>query len=258
MPSTLTSSIDLAEILFTLFWLFFIALIIYLRREDKREGYPLESDRSDRAGRVAVHGFPRTPAAKTFKLPGGGEAVVPRPEPVGATLAAEPTGPFPGAPLRPTGNPMVDGVGPAAYSPRADHPDTHGDGKPLIAPMRTVGEYQVDGRDPDPRGMAVVAADGRVAGRISDLWIDRCEPQIRYMEVDLDGAGGNVLLPLYFTRIDGRRGEVRVQSLMADQFADVPRTRHPDQITLAEEDRITAYYAGGKLYAHPSRAEPLI
>ncbi|HEX7718520.1 MAG TPA: photosynthetic reaction center subunit H, partial [Woeseiaceae bacterium] len=28
--------IDVAEILFTLFWVFFIGLVIYLRREDKR------------------------------------------------------------------------------------------------------------------------------------------------------------------------------------------------------------------------------
>ena len=40
----LSSSIDLAEILFTLFWLFFIGLVLYLHRESKREGYPLESD----------------------------------------------------------------------------------------------------------------------------------------------------------------------------------------------------------------------
>ncbi|MEO1576025.1 MAG: photosynthetic reaction center subunit H, partial [Pseudomonadota bacterium] len=50
--------IDLVEIVFTLFWLFFAGLVMYLHRESKREGYPLESDRSDRAKRMQVVGFP--------------------------------------------------------------------------------------------------------------------------------------------------------------------------------------------------------
>jgi photosynthetic reaction center H subunit len=38
----------------------------------------------------------------------------------------------------------------------------------------------------------------------------------------------------------------------------VPTTKHPDQVTLLEEEKIMAYYGGGTLYAHPSRKEPLI
>ncbi len=51
------------------FWVFFAGLIIYLRREDKREGYPLESDRSES---IKVQGFPAMPEPKTFLLPHGG------------------------------------------------------------------------------------------------------------------------------------------------------------------------------------------
>ncbi len=32
------ANIDLVEILFTLFWVFFIGLVLYLHRESKREG----------------------------------------------------------------------------------------------------------------------------------------------------------------------------------------------------------------------------
>ncbi|MCA9736225.1 MAG: hypothetical protein R3E98_14035 [Gemmatimonadota bacterium] len=49
--------IDTPTILMYLFWAFFAGLIVYLRREDKREGYPLESDRTG----ITVEGFPRTP-----------------------------------------------------------------------------------------------------------------------------------------------------------------------------------------------------
>ena len=38
-------------------------------------------------------------------------------------IKATPIGPWPGAPLEPDGDPMVDGVGPAAYAERLDIPD---------------------------------------------------------------------------------------------------------------------------------------
>lgn len=49
--------INLAQIAIYLFWFFFAGLILYLRREDKREGYPLESDRKG----VTVQGWPAVP-----------------------------------------------------------------------------------------------------------------------------------------------------------------------------------------------------
>jgi photosynthetic reaction center H subunit len=32
----------------------------------------------------------------------------------------------------------------------------------------------------------------------------------------------------------------------------------PDQVTLLEEDKVTAYYGAGTLYSDPMRAEPLL
>jgi len=49
--------IDFATIMIYLFWFFFFGLIVHIRREDKREGYPLESDRRN----VKVQGWPATP-----------------------------------------------------------------------------------------------------------------------------------------------------------------------------------------------------
>lgn len=49
---------DFATFMIYAFWVFFFALIVYIRREDKREGYPLVSDRKD----VIVQGWPAMPA----------------------------------------------------------------------------------------------------------------------------------------------------------------------------------------------------
>ena len=41
MANNLVGSIDLVEILFTLFWLFFFGLVFYIQREGRREGFPV-------------------------------------------------------------------------------------------------------------------------------------------------------------------------------------------------------------------------
>ena len=66
----ITGYIDVAQVVLYAFWIFFAGLIFYLRREDKREGYPLESDRS--AQRHACRASRRCPSPKTFLLRDGG------------------------------------------------------------------------------------------------------------------------------------------------------------------------------------------
>lgn len=253
MRGAITSYIDVAQVTLYLFWAFFAGLIFYLHREDKREGYPLESERSPF---VTVQGYPPIPSPKTFRLTHGGEVLAPRQENDTRTIAAEPVGNWPGAPLEPTGNPMRDGVGPASYALREDHPELTLEGHPSIVPLRVATDTVVASEDADPRGMRVVGADGLVAGIVQDLWIDRGEPQIRYLEVQCDGR--RVILPIYYARINARRREIQVVSILSTQFADVPPIKNPDQITKLEEDRITAYYAGGTLYATPERLGPIL
>jgi photosynthetic reaction center H subunit len=173
-------------------------------------------------------------------------------------VQAEPVAAWPGAPLEPTGNPLLDGVGPAAYVARANHPEHTIDGLPMIVPMRVATDFSVAKRDPDPRGMEVVGADGKSAGVVRDLWVDRAEPQVRYLQVEVPTATGSrhVLVPMTLARVDTWRRHVKVKSLLGAQFADAPGLSNPDQVTLAEEDRITAYFAGGTLYAEPSRLGP--
>ena len=49
-----------------------------------------------------------------------------------------------------------------------------------------------------------------------------------------------------------------MHAIYARHFAAVPALRNPDQITKLEEEKISAYYGGGTLYADASRSEPLI
>ena len=41
---TIVGTYDVAELVFYAFVLFFLGLMVYLRREDRREGYPLEDE----------------------------------------------------------------------------------------------------------------------------------------------------------------------------------------------------------------------
>lgn len=255
MVGAFTGYFDVAQVVLYVFWLFFAGLIYYLHREDKREGYPLESERH--TGRYPVQGFPAMPAPKTYLLANGHTVTAPRAERDTRPIMARPMSGATGSPLVPTGNPMIDAVGPASYALRAEHPDVMLDGNPLMVPMRLTPTYKIAMEDPDPRGMPVFGADRKIAGHVHDVWVDRAEPQIRYLEIKLP-VGKLVLVPVQFSKFNVSKGWVEVKSILSTQFADVPALTNPDQITLREEDKISAYYAGGTLYATPARSEPFI
>jgi len=251
----ITAYIDVAQLALYAFWIFFAGLIYYLHQEDKREGYPLESDRSPH---VTVQGWPPIPSPKTYRLNDGRIVVAPNFRRSDQPLGAEPSAPHLGAPLEPIGDPMLAAVGPGTYADRADIAETTVDGSLRIVPLRVAPAFGVAEQDPDPRGLPVVGADGKTAGIVHELWVDLAEVAFRHLEVDVPVPGGTrrVLLPINFTRISGQM--VKVQSILAAQFAHVPLTRKPDTVTALEEDKIMAYYGGGSLYATPGRQEPLL
>jgi photosynthetic reaction center H subunit len=293
----ITEHIDWALVVLYAFWLFFAGLVFYLLREGRREGYPLVDDMT---GKAEKGGLIWIPAPKTFLTPNGEVHTAPRmreePE-----LRAVPSAPFPGSPLVPVGNPFTSGVGPAAYALRAQRPELMADNETKILPMRLLPEHVIAEDDADPRGMEVVGADGMPAGVVADLWIDRSEMLVRYIEVRLDPAiaasrgamtqaivetaavaidpasgeaavavvdevvrvpgvpgGDTVLMPATAATVAAMYGQVSTPTILARQFADVPRLRNPNEITLQEEDRIGAYFSAGELYATPSRAEPML
>jgi len=250
-----TSYIDVAQIVLYAFFAFFAGLIYYLRREDRREGYPLESEA---AGRQKERGFLLIPTPKTFQLAHGAAVSAPRFDVDSRVLKAAKVEPWPGAPLAPTGDPMKAEVGPGAYALRADVAEQTFDGRDLIVPLRIATNYAVAKEDANPIGMPVVGADRAVGGIVRDVWVDRSESLVRYYEVEAGPAGATkrVLLPATFANVRARR--VQVDSILGAHFADVPTTRSPDKVTSLEEEKIMAYYGAGTLYATPARAEPLL
>ena len=249
----ITDYIDVAQLVLYAFWIFFAGLIYYLHQENKREGYPLESNVP---GKAPIVGFPPLPSPKTYRLADGTSVTVPRPAAAAAAPNGAPLAGHPGSPLVPQGAAMRAGIGPGAYAQRRDLPDVTIDGEPRILPLRSVADFGVDRHDRDPRGLPVVGSDGVVGGVVRDVWVDRSEALFRYLEVAPAGGGAAVLLPVNFARI-GTRGVV-VDSVMGSDFAGVPTTRDPDQVTLLEEERVMAYYGAGTLYASPRRSEPLL
>lgn len=245
---------DLASAAIWLFWIFFAGLIYYLQTENMREGYPLVTDEGDEAPNQGP--FP-VPKDKTFHLRDGrGVLTLPSGQRGDRdTLALAQSSSAAGSPYVPTGNPMLDGVGPAAWAPREDHPELDAHGHAKIQPLSKLQDFAVSSGT-DPRGKVVMAADGEIVGRVTDMWVDVPEQYVRYLSVDLnpEGTGKTCLIPANFARIKSDR--IKVKSLYGAHFDQVPGLKSDSQITLLEEEKIMAYFGGGTLYADPKRLEP--
>lgn len=247
LGTTFFGNFDLASLAIWLFWGFFALLVYYLQTENMREGYPLELEDGSPAPNQGP--FP-VPKPKTFLLPHGrGSVTVPNGAREAREVALARTSASEGYPHAPTGNPMADGVGPAAWAPRRDIPELDGHGHNKIVPMAQASAFAVSaGRD--PRGLPVQAGDLEVVGRISDLWVDVPEQLVRYLEIELN-SGSKKLVPMPMVKIWQDR--VRINSITSDLFEGVPATKSATEVTLLEEDKISAYYAGGTLYAADKR-----
>ncbi len=166
-------------------------------------------------------------------------------------------GPYPGAPLEvAAGNPLLSNMGPASYANRRDEPDLTVHGTNKIVPLRVAPDFYLDSAGGGYIDLPVLGSDFVGVGWVREAWVDRAEPQVRYLEVELQDGGRRVLLPATNVRYNGRRGFLYVKSITGAQFAEVPGTRNPDSVTLLEEDMIQAYYAGGYMYGDLARRDP--
>lgn len=249
----LVGGLDVAELAFYMFAAFFAGLIIYLRREDRREGYPREEDLT---GQLLPEGGMFSSAdPKTFKLPfDRGTPYQPNGE--RDAMPQNITGrDFPGTPFDPIGDPLSSGLGPGSYAMRADRPDVDMHNRPRIVPMRVDGHLAVVSQDTDPRGLPVTGCDDVIAGTVRELWVDRAEHVIRYIEVALKD-GGTAILPMPMAKVTKRF--INTDAITAAQFSGCPKLASMDQITLLEEEKVQAYFGAGYLWATPARSEPLI
>lgn len=249
----IVGGLDIAELAFYVFFGFFLCLVWYLNRESRREGYPLEHDINGEVG--ADIGRLDFSAPKIFKLPHGLGTTSPEAVPRDAMPANVMPRRYAGTPLDVTGDLLSSGVGPGAYALRADRPDLDMHGQPRIVPMHIAEHITVEGRDVDPRGLPVTGLDGVVAGTVRDLWVDRSEHVIRYLDVALnDGTTATVPMPM--AKVSRR--QVNVDAVTAAQFSGSPALASPTQITLLEEEKVQAYFGAGYLWATPARSEPLL
>jgi photosynthetic reaction center H subunit len=247
-----TPYMDVAQMTLYAFWAFFALLVYHLRAEDKREGYPLLTENSA----VSV-GYPPIPEPKTFLKRDGSIQTAPRAETPVVVTGAVPSAKFPGAPLIPTGNALLAGIGPASWANRDDTPDIDAEGHNRIVPLRASGGLTVAEEDTDPRGFAFLGSDDKVAGTVTDVWVDRGDLLIRYYEVSLrTGDGSRVaLVPGPLVKVDLDARQASTGALPAALFAGAPALKSSDSITFREEDRVSAYFGGGYLLATPDRSE---
>lgn len=253
MKGQIVGTIDVAQVTLYVFWIFFIGLIFYLRREDRREGYPLFSEPSNR---LKGDDFFFIPPPKTFKLADGTSVQAPDAKWDSRTPNGTKIAPWPGAPMVPNGDPMLAAVGPGSFAERQNKPEFTLEGALKIVPLRVAPGFPPHERDGDPLGYDVIGADKGKAGTITDLWVDRSELIYRYLEMSVGGR--KALIPINFAKIDRNTKQVYIRALMSDQFANIPALANADQVTKLEEDKISAYFGAGMLYAHPSRAEPIL
>lgn len=271
---SITQYVDVAQVVLYVFWIFFVLLVLYLNKESRREGFPLRFHENDRGAPSTEH---KVPSPKVYELLNGESVELPSGKNDDhRELNATPLGPWPGAPLVPNGDAMIDGLGAAAWAERSDTPDLTSDGEPRLVPLSLLpeDEFYVAKKSPDPRGMDVRACDGEIVGTVTDIIVDRMEFLPRYYRVALE-SGKSVLLPMMYVRIkrkekgpaegtlaerliDGRARELRVASLNSVQFNQVPATASEAQVTLLEEDKIQAYYGGAHVFGSRQRTESYI
>ncbi|MGB3711829.1 MAG: photosynthetic reaction center subunit H [Erythrobacter sp.] len=251
---------DVAELTFYLFFFFFIGLVLYLNRESRREGYPLEHEQTG----IVQPGKPLTDGTKkVFDLPHGRGIYIPEDVPRDpVNVPGRQAFGAAGAPWVPTGNPLAEGMGPAAWADRAKYPDLTFDGRPRIIPIADSHDLVIAPNDPTPVGMPVYGADKKLAGKVSDVWVDQSEHIIRYLEVTTV-SGKKVLAPMFVAAVrkqnrlfNDTTPLIDITAIRSDQFDDAPVVETAGQITRYEEDRIMAYFGGGYLYATPERSEP--
>lgn len=255
----IVGTLDVAELAFLLFFGFFVALVFYLNKESRREGYPLEDEVT---GKVENDMRLFDSAKKSFPLPHGRGTYVPEDvarDDVNVPAVQAFNGG--GAPWVPTGDAMVDGMGPAAFANRSKYPDLTFDGRPRIVPIADSHELIVSPNDPQLIGWPVMAADKKIVGKVSDIWVDQAEHIIRYLEVETT-SGKKVLAPMMVAAVqtkgffEDKHELVEIDAITADQFERVPELETAGIITRYEEDRVQAYFGGGYMYATPERAEP--
>ena len=254
-------TIDITEIVLYLFFAFFLGLVLYLQNESRREGYPLEHDVTGQHEPTPGLFFKALP--KPYPMADGTTLYKPDGARDSHETSFKRTAAWSGSPIEPVGNPLTAGVGPGSYAMRADVPDVNCHGEVRIAPLRVSPGFFTDTKDPELRGFGLVGVDGKAGGTITDLWIDRAEFLIRYLEVatindDATPTGATILVPMTMCAVKKNSKTVYIDAVKGGQVRGAPQLKSANQVTLLEEEKIVGYFGAGYLYATADRAEPVL
>lgn len=97
-----------------------------------------------------------------------------------------------------------------------------------IAPLGTLGKFEVAENFRDPRGWDVLLGDGSRVGKVNELIVDTEALKTRYLEVKLDGKpigfdhDRTVLIPVGSARLDSDKDHVILDSVESRQLAALP------------------------------------
>ena len=216
----ITSYIDVAQLVLYAFWIFFAGLIYYLRARGQARG--LSAGIATARPRVDVTGLPADAAAQD--LPARARRHGHGAERQALAAAAEGQARRTAGPARrwsPTGNPMLDGVGPGAYADRADVPDLTFEGHAEDrAAARGAATSTCRAQGPrSARHARSSAPTARSAAPCATCGSTAPRALFRYLEVEPSPAATRrVLLPINFARIDAATAS-RCASILGHQFA---------------------------------------
>jgi sporulation protein YlmC with PRC-barrel domain len=89
-----------------------------------------------------------------------------------------------------------------------------------VVPLSQLDDFKVADGEPDVRGWEVLASDGRKIGEVDELLVDTAAMKVRYLDVDVETAGGghdrHVLIPIGYARLDDARDCVLLDSASSE------------------------------------------
>ena len=71
-------------------------------------------------------------------------------------------------------------------------------------------------------------------------------------------ARGTRLVPIQTVLVQKRSRSVQMEAVKAAQLAHAPTLASAEQVTLDEEERVVAFFAGARLYADPKNLGPVV
>ena len=154
MRGELTAHMDVAQVVLHRVHAVFRGAGLLSAPRGPAGGLPARGRGRRATSRPATSSGSREP--KTFLRADGRKVLAPNYKADERPINARKAEPWPGAPLTPTGDPLLADVGPGSYAARRDEPYKTADGHDLLAPLRVATNFAVPAEGANPVGFEVV------------------------------------------------------------------------------------------------------